>query len=152
MADTGVLLSPDYDEGYEHLGMREERNLDDKGRVILPAGDGHGDLSFGINYLGACFKDTSAGTVAVENHTNGFRFGADHAATVVIHGIAIFELHDSSTNTWAYSYTSGRSDAAAALSDGGSIALSGALTQITATTVGGINAYDAGTVRVRYER
>ena len=38
MADTDVLLSPDYDEGYEHLGMREERSLDDKGRVILPAG------------------------------------------------------------------------------------------------------------------
>jgi DNA-binding transcriptional regulator/RsmH inhibitor MraZ len=39
VADSDVLRSPQYDEGYEHLGMREERNLDDKGRVILPAGD-----------------------------------------------------------------------------------------------------------------
>lgn len=38
MADEDVLKSPQYDEGYEHLGERAERNLDDKGRVILPAG------------------------------------------------------------------------------------------------------------------
>jgi len=33
-----VLQAPRYDEGYEHLGQREERTVDDKGRVILPAG------------------------------------------------------------------------------------------------------------------
>ena len=33
-----VLQAPRYDEGYEHLGQREDRTVDEKGRVILPAG------------------------------------------------------------------------------------------------------------------
>ena len=33
-----LLQAPRYDEGYEHLGQRELRTIDDKGRVILPAG------------------------------------------------------------------------------------------------------------------
>ena len=37
-SDLDVLRSPQYDDGYEHLGQREERTVDDKGRIILPAG------------------------------------------------------------------------------------------------------------------
>lgn len=36
--DLHVLRSPQYDDGYEHLGQREERTVDDKGRIVLPAG------------------------------------------------------------------------------------------------------------------
>jgi DNA-binding transcriptional regulator/RsmH inhibitor MraZ len=36
--DLHVLRSPQYDEGYEHLGERQERTIDDKGRIVLPAG------------------------------------------------------------------------------------------------------------------
>ena len=36
---SDVLRSPQYEPGYEHLGQREERTLDDKGRLVLPAGD-----------------------------------------------------------------------------------------------------------------
>lgn len=36
--DLHVLRSPQYDEGYEHLGQREERTVDEKGRIVLPAG------------------------------------------------------------------------------------------------------------------
>jgi DNA-binding transcriptional regulator/RsmH inhibitor MraZ len=32
------LQSPRYDDGYEHLGGNEERLVDDKGRIVLPAG------------------------------------------------------------------------------------------------------------------
>ena len=32
------LQSPRYDDGYEHLGGYEERTVDDKGRIVLPAG------------------------------------------------------------------------------------------------------------------
>jgi hypothetical protein len=102
-------------------------------------------------YSGGTAKLTDAAAVAAENHTNGFRISADHAATRVIHGIAVLELHEASTNTWVFSLSNGRSEAAGIHAGGGSIALSGALTQITATTVGGVNAYDGGSMRVRYE-
>jgi DNA-binding transcriptional regulator/RsmH inhibitor MraZ len=36
---SDVLRSPQYEPGYEHLGQREERLLDEKGRLVLPAGD-----------------------------------------------------------------------------------------------------------------
>lgn len=37
MADE-QLHAPTYADGYEHLSEREERAVDDKGRIILPAG------------------------------------------------------------------------------------------------------------------
>jgi hypothetical protein len=55
------------------------------------------------------------------------------------------------SNLWAMSFAGGRSDAAAALSAGGSKTLSGTLDIVRITTNGGTDTFDAGTINIIYE-
>lgn len=91
----------------------------------------------------------SASAQDSENHTNGFRFNAGHAADEVLHGVMTL-IHRGS-NIWSYGFTGGRSDAAVGLMGGGTVDVGGTLTQIVATTVGGVNSFDgAGSFGIQY--
>jgi hypothetical protein len=70
-------------------------------------------------------------------------------AGVIAHGHAI--LTNISGNSWVQSFVIGQSNAAYALMGGGSITLSGVLTQVRITTVGGTDAFDAGSINIFYE-
>lgn len=115
---------------------------------VFRIGPSGGTVATGYSGSGTKLSDAAAVVSAAE--TTGFRFGTDHAADRMIHGIATLSLHDASTNTWAYSYISGRTTAGNEVA-GGSIALSGSLARIIATTIGGVNTFDGGTMSVRYE-
>jgi len=70
-------------------------------------------------------------------------------AGVIAHGHAI--LTNISGNAWVQSFTIGQSNSAYALMGGGSITLAGVLTQVRITTVGGTDAFDAGSINIFYE-
>lgn len=97
------------------------------------------------SYMGSGVRTGDAGN-SNELHTNGFRICPDMTAASVHHGGLLLRIHNSSTNAWHCRGETGRSDSAATRYFSGSIALSGALTQITFTTVGGANTFDGGTV------
>lgn len=94
-------------------------------------------------YLGVGTNNTT-----VSNHTNGFRDGNQNALCVR-HGI--YTLCHMGSNIWSCAGNIGRSDAATFTFIAGSVPLSGTLTTVRITTVGGTDAFDAGTINVLYE-
>ena len=70
-------------------------------------------------------------------------------SAVILHGHAI--LTNISGNSWVQSFVMGQSNSGYAVMGGGSITLSGALTQIRITMVNGTDAFDAGTINIFYE-
>ncbi|MPY72155.1 MAG: hypothetical protein GEU92_19010 [Alphaproteobacteria bacterium] len=113
--------------------------------LVLLIGDSGGFETSG--YLGS----VSTGSVSPENFTAYFQLDFNHTAAFVNHGRIVLELLDPATNLWVASGSLGRSDAANVFSVGGSKALSGALTQVRITTVGGTDAIDAGSINILYE-
>jgi hypothetical protein len=99
-------------------------------------------------YLGAGGFYVNASSSGVTNATTGICFGLGDALRV-IHGHVIFTLLGS--NTWVASGAFGYSNAAGAGSCGGSVTLSGTLTQVRITTVNGTDTFDAGSVNIMYE-
>lgn len=99
-------------------------------------------------YLGAGGFYVNASNSFVNNATTGICFGLGEALRV-IHGHVIFTLLGS--NTWVASGAFGYSNAAGAGSCGGSVTLSGTLTQVRITTVNGTDTFDAGSVNILYE-
>jgi hypothetical protein len=99
-------------------------------------------------YLGAGGFYVNASSSGVTNATTGICFGLGDALRV-IHGHVIFTLLGS--NTWVASGAFGYSNAAGAGSCGGSVTLSGTLTQVRITTVNGTDTFDAGAVNILYE-
>lgn len=97
-------------------------------------------------YTGSGSRTSAADTNEAESNTNGFRIMVDSSAALVHSGWGTLKLHNSSTNNWVFTGGSGRTDAARTANFGGSLALSGALTQIAFSTVGGVNTWDGGTV------
>lgn len=84
-----------------------------------------------------------------------FQFGAGFGivgggANVVLEGSITLTLLTAATNTWCCAINLGRSDAAIALTGGGSLTLSGALDRVQITS-SGVNTFDAGTVNVTWE-
>lgn len=94
-------------------------------------------------YSGGINRHTGAGNNS-ENHTSGFRFSAAHGATDILHVTAI--LMHLGSNVWSYSVSGGLSNATNTISGGGTVTLGGELSDIFATTVGGVNTYDAGSI------
>jgi len=68
---------------------------------------------------------------------------------VIVHGHSI--LTNISGNAWVQSFTVAQSNTAYALMGGGSITLSGVLTQVRITTINGSDAFDAGSINIFYE-
>lgn len=84
------------------------------------------------------------------NRTDGLLLcGNALDAATTVHGHSV--ITNISANSWVQSFVMGQSDGAYAVFGGGSIALSGTLTQIRITTPGGTNTFDAGSINILYE-
>jgi hypothetical protein len=70
-------------------------------------------------------------------------------ASATLHGHAV--LTNISGNAWVQSFVLGQSNSAYAVMGGGSITLSGTLTQVRITTANGTDTFDAGTINILYE-
>jgi len=84
------------------------------------------------------------------NSTAGFILIIGSAAQVM-HGSMIISLVDASTYKWVQQCTLGDSSQGYVFFSGGSVALSGILTQVRLTTVNGTDTFDAGSINVLYE-
>jgi hypothetical protein len=100
-------------------------------------------------YLSGATSSVNGSIVNGANLTTSFLLSGAGGAAFVIHGSATISLMGS--NLWAMSFAGGRSDAAAALSAGGSKTLSGTLDIVRITTNGGTDTFDAGTINISYE-
>lgn len=91
----------------------------------------------------------SSGSTAV-GFTSGFGIYSRSSANV-LNGFFTINLVDSTNNIWACSGSVGFSDAAVTEITAGSVALSGALTQLRITTSNGTDTFTAGSVNIQYE-
>ena len=104
-------------------------------------------------YLGAAMSVQTTSPTA-SNYTTGFALVPQQSATAVHHGVMTISLVNASTNAWAASSTSSRSDVAQSGSSAGSIALAAALTSvrvIASATGSPSDTFDAGTINILYE-
>ena len=81
----------------------------------------------------------------------GFSLTSNITSASISSGIATFVLMDAATNLWAYSATTGYSNAAGAGVAGGSKALAGTLSRLKLTTVNGTDTFDAGSINILWE-
>ena len=103
-------------------------------------------------YLGAVVR-SGTGTGG-SNFSSGFTLadsGSGGAAVHTRHGALVFSLLNAATYNWAVFGNIGHSDSANAWMLGGSILLTGTLTQIRITTVNGTDTFDAGSINILYE-
>ena len=100
-------------------------------------------------YLGATSANSSATASVALSSGFRFSFGASDVAAAVRHG----QLSTSNItgNTWVASGVAALSDSAVTSTVAGTLALSGVLTRVRVTTVGGTDTFDAGTVNIIYE-
>jgi hypothetical protein len=90
--------------------------------------------------------------VSTSLFTTGFGINqAGMGAGYVGNGVMTICLLNQSTNTWAQSGCFTQSDEARSSFTGGSVALSGTLTQVRITTVNGTDTFDAGSINILYE-
>jgi len=115
--------------------------------LIVQIGDAGGVENTGYLSVLSLIAGSSQASIA---HTTGFAL-ENMGAAGVVHGRAVLDLLDPSTNTWAYSSVVARSDATATTYSGGSKALSAELSQIRLTTAGGSVAFDAGKANISWE-
>ena len=112
-----------------------------------------GSGSYSISgYLGSGSNVGNAGTPAVSLFTTGFGLMSASAATSVYHGT--IWLSNLSGNNWVKSAMLGRSDGAAMLWSGGSIALGGVLDRVRiigSATGSPSDTFDAGSINILYE-
>ena len=100
-------------------------------------------------YLGTASGFSNS--VATSNYTAGFGLysSGSWGAPIIFHGIMTICLING--NSWVENGNFARSDGANGALSAGSIALAGALTQLSITTAGGTDAFDAGTINILYE-
>lgn len=102
-------------------------------------------------YLGAASTLSGSSSNTGSVMSSGFDFFDGGAAASIRHGKVELLLVDAATNTWMASVFSAESNSARTMLAVGSVALSGALTRVRLTTVGGANTFDAGLVNMMYE-
>lgn len=105
--------------------------------IIIQIGDSGGYKTSG--YLGSAWVNATNTLF-----TAGFGIAGATGAGSVSHGNVTLVRVDSANFTWSYSFTGGRSDTASNIGGGGSASLTGAITQVRITTVGGANTFDGG--------
>ena len=115
---------------------------------LIKLGTSGGIVSSG--YLGASML-TATGAVATL-YTTGFGIHQNSTGTSFVgHGMMTICSLDSATYKWVASGTMGESDVARGCYTGGSVTLSGVMTQLRFTTVNGTDTFDAGTINILYE-
>jgi hypothetical protein len=114
--------------------------------LVVRLGTSGGVVSSGYN--GAASSVGS--TVVTQQWASGFGLrGATTAAADIYEGHMLLSLIDG--NDWISSHTMALSNTPVTLFGAGSVTLSGTLTQLRITTVGGTNTFDAGTINIMYE-
>jgi len=97
-------------------------------------------------YRGAAQRGTGA-----ISDTNGFNVTSTIASGTLMNGSITLCLLDAANYIWAQSGVLGHSDGPAVAQSGGSVTLSGILTRVRLTTVGGTDTFDAGSINILYE-
>ena len=119
------------------------------GPIQIQVGSGSYSTS---DYLGSGSNVGNGGSPAVALFTTGFKLMSANAATSIYHGT--IWLSNLSGNNWVESAMLGRSDGAAMLWSGGSIALGGVLDRVRvigSATGSPSDTFDAGTINILYE-
>ena len=112
--------------------------------LMVQLGDADGIETSG--YLGTGYTSNTS-NLAV---TTGLAMMASTVAAQNHHGMMIISLEDSSNNTWVSSSVTGSTNDD--IGHGGSSkSLSGVLTQVRLTTVGGSDTFDAGAAAIQYQ-
>jgi hypothetical protein len=104
-------------------------------------------------YLGGA-TSVQTSTASAVSYTTGFALVPQQAAAAVHHGVMTISLVNASTNAWAASSTSSRSDLSQSGSSAGSIALAAALTSVRvigSATGSPSDTFDAGSINILYE-
>jgi hypothetical protein len=104
-------------------------------------------------YLGGAVS-VQTSTASAVAYTTGFALVPQQAAAAIHHGVMTISLVNASTNAWAASSTSSRSDLAQSGSSAGTIALAAALTSVRvigSATGSPSDTFDAGTINILYE-
>jgi len=118
-------------------------------RLMVQIGDSGGIETSG--YLSGAASVGDAVATAATTSTAGFILsGAVNDTAIIWHGVITLARVDSGGLKWAESHNLGRSDGAAASFGGGSKSLSAALDRVRVTTVGGTDAFDAGSMNILY--
>lgn len=99
----------------------------------------------------SCGTYIASGSGTTVTSTAGFNLTGFHAATYVMQGVLTISLLDASTNTWAASGTFSVNNNASTAWAAGSKSLSSTLNRVRITTVGGTDAFDAGSINILYE-
>ena len=113
---------------------------------IVQLGTSGGVVTSGYISSGAA---TNGGAGSAAQYTNGFGMGGGVATGSIWSGI--MTITNISSNTWVYSLSGSYNDAAYAMLGGGYVTLSGPLTSIRYTTVGGTSTLTAGNTNIMYE-
>jgi hypothetical protein len=117
---------------------------------IVQIGDSGGIETAG--YAGAASIVADGSNAVTAAFTTGFGITGSVAASSQMSGAMVLTLLDASTNTWVASVGGGMSSGALqTFHGGGTKSLSGELTQLRITTVGGSNTFDGGTVNILFE-
>jgi len=104
-------------------------------------------------YLGGAVS-VQTSTASAVSYTTGFALVPQQAAAAIHHGVMTISLVNASTNAWAASSTSSRSDLAQSGSSAGTIALAAALTSVRvigSATGSPSDTFDAGTINILFE-
>lgn len=98
-------------------------------------------------YLGASMYSNGGG--AASTQTTAFCINNGNSSGDVLHGITV--IANLTGNTWVCSSMLAQSNTAYFLFGGGSVTLSGALTQLQLTNLTGTDTFSSGTVNILYE-
>jgi hypothetical protein len=91
------------------------------------------------------------GSTGGTSNTIGVALFDGWSAAAVAHGSIVLTLLNSSANLWAIAGTIGRSDSPSSVPIGVTKSLAGVLSQLSLTTSGGTDTFDAGSVNIAYE-
>lgn len=116
---------------------------------MLQIGDSGG---FETSAYAGCIAWTQGSNIVVSrNFTTGFGVFANWGSSTIGSGTNVLSLLDPATNTWVSSSSHGRNGNVGNWHGGGGKSLSGVLTQVRFTTVGGSETFDAGKINISYE-
>jgi hypothetical protein len=94
---------------------------------------------------------TASSSVGTAASTAGFILCNSIVASDLISGNIVLCLLNSSTNIWTQSAVLNRSGGGGVVLSGGYKTITGSLTQVRITTVGGTDTFDAGSINILYE-